>query len=1140
MASTKRSHMHGSIRRVFTAAAVTAAILVGQHQTFCASAGAEDSIPDSALPGTEVPGTIEFNRDVRPILSDKCFSCHGPDRNQRKGELRLDTQAGILGTAEKPGPLIPGSPESSELFRRIVSQVPEEQMPPGDSGRILSEHEVAVLKKWIEQGGVYEGHWAFLPINSVNSNAQRQSAAQPREISDRIDQFVSQTLAEHRLTPSAAADRVTLLRRLSFDLIGLPPSEQEVHDFVHDQSPDSVEKVVDRLLASPHYGERMAMWWLDLVRYADTVGYHGDQEMSVSPFRQYVIESFNNNKPFDQFTVEQLAGDLLPEASREHLIASGYNRLGMMSAEGGVQDKEYLAKYIAERVRNASGTWLGVTLGCAECHDHKFDPFTTRDFYRFEAFFADIREKGLYVGSNSSGLWGPSMKVPSPEQEAALGKLDREIAETRLVLEKETPEIAAERSGWLAAQPVWHVLKPDSMKSEAGATLSLTEDSSILVSDKSAPQDVYTLTVTDLPAGVTAFRLEVLPHDSLPKKGPGRAENGNFVLTEFAAERSDGLSTTEPAPTVASSLPVPFQNASATYEQAAGPENPWGKWSVESAVDGDLKGKTWGWAVLENTGKSSVAVFETTQDLTLSADDASPIHPEPAAGNQSPRNELLQNDEPDVEGKSVEGSGVEGPADEKSESDKPAADSSGSKLLTISLIQHHDNPQHTIGRFRIAVTTSPRPVRASEALPAVIENFLATPADQRSDAQKSEFEIWYRTISPLLAPVRQQLAALETSRSELDAVIPATLITETVTPRMVRVLPRGNWMDESGEEVTPAFPEFLNFSSASETSPGESAVQRLTRLDLARWITAPQNPLTARVVVNRLWKIYFGAGLSRKLDDLGAQGEWPSHPLLLDALAGDLIAGGWNLKLLIKAIVMSRTYQQTSVGSPVLAEADPYNRWLARQGRFRLDAELVRDNALSVSGLLVHRIGGKSVHPYQPAGYWAYLNFPMREWKNDQGEDLYRRGLYTHWQRQYLHPGLLAFDAPSREECTADRARSNTPLQSLVLLNDPEYVEAARAFAELILRHPESTTQGRLSFAFRRAVSRDIRPDEQNILEQLLISHRAEYQADPSAAADILKTGDRPVPADLDSIEMAAWTSVARTILNLHETITRN
>ena len=1008
-----------------------------------------------------LPDVIEFNRDIRPILADNCFFCHGPDKNKRQADLRLDSEEGLTGrknTPDHPGAVVPGKPDESELIRRIVSSDPEQVMPPKESGKHLSPRDIELLKRWVEQGARYEGHWAFLPIRSAKT--------QNGTSSNSIDAIIREALNSVRLRPGEPADRVTLIRRLSFDLIGLPPTPEQVEVFLKDTSPQAYTRVVDRLLESPHFGERFAIWWLDLVRYADSVGYHGDQDVSVSPFRQYVIDSFNSNKRFDQFTLEQLAGDLVPNPTRDQKIASGYNRLGMMSAEGGVQDKEYLAKYIAERVRNASGAWLGVTLGCAECHDHKYDPFTTRDFYRFEAFFADIQERGLYSGADANGSWGSSIKVPSPEEQAALNELDRQIATVNTVLATETAELAAAQSAWEKSQVAWKVITPNSMTSANGATLSLKEDGSILASGSSPATDTYVLKFEKPSVAVTGIRLEVLPDNSLPAKGPGRAGNGNFVLSEFVVKvnRNDGVEQ-----------PVTLKNPSASYEQtgAAG-GNPYGKWAIAAAIDGDVNGKTWGWAVMEKVGQPNVAVFETEQDLTTEAGSS----------------------------------------------------------LSISLLQNLDNPQHTLGRFRLSVTDSPRPVRGDQSSPPQIAALLAVTADQRSDQQKTELATYYRSIAPILEPMRRQLADLQKSRKELDARIPSTLVTASVAPRMVRILRRGNWMDESGEEVTPAFPAIFSVPASNET--------RLNRLDLARWLTSRDNPLTARVFVNRIWKLLFGSGLSRRVDDLGSQGDWPSHPQLLDQLAAEFMDSGWDVKQLIRSIVMSQTYQQTSVASRELRELDPYNRLLGRQGRFRLDAELVRDNALAISGLLVTKVGGTSVKPYQPPGYWVHLNFPMREWQNGNGDDLYRRGLYTHWQRQYLHPSLMAFDAPSREECTADRARSNTPLQSLVLLNDPSYVEAARAFAEQIIRSGGATQGDRLNFAYRRALSRDIRPVEKEVLLRLFQSHQEELRADPASVGELLSVGARPVPKDLDQTELAAWTSVARTILNLHETLTRN
>jgi hypothetical protein len=1005
--------------------------------------------------------TLEWNRDVRPILAENCFPCHGPDKNKRKAELRLDTKEGLSSPHKHGVPVVAGDLAQSELARRITTEDSDDHMPPSSSKKTLTPAQIELLQRWIAQGAPYEGHWSFQPIRSA-----APAVASIADTSAAIDAWVGKAVAAQHLTPSPEADRITLLRRLGFDLVGLPPTAAEAADFAADTSADAYERAVDRLLASPHFGERMATWWLDLVRCADTVGYHGDQPISVSPFRDHVIATFNDNQPFDQFTIEQLAGDLLPEPTPQQRIASGYNRLGMMSAEGGVQPKEYLAKYIAERVRNASGTWLGVTLGCAECHDHKFDPFTTRDFYRFEAFFADIKERGLYEGANDDGNWGPFLKVPTAAQQQRLAEFDRQIAAAKEVLATPTPALAAAQADWEAAQVPWTALAPVAISSINGAKLAARADGAILASDSRPETDTYELTFRDLPAGVTALRLEVLPDDSLPSRGPGRAGNGNFVLTEFIAVVRDAAG----AATV-----VPLQHPTASFEQAsAGEGNPYGKWAIAAALDGDSKGASWGWAVMPKAGQPHTAVFETATDLTLA----------------------------------------------------PGA------ALTVRLEQNHGAGSHTLGCFRLAATAAPRPLTADAALPADVAAALAVPAAQRTEVQVAATAAHFRSLAPELQPVREQLAALERQRQQLDAEITSTPITEVVPPRTVRVLRRGNWMDESGDVVTAAFPAVL--------APTALADRQLTRLDLARWLVSADNPLTARALANRLWKLLFGAGLSRRLDDLGAQGDWPSHPELLDLLAADLRDHGWDLKRLLKAIAMSRTYRQSSHADAAAQQADPYNRWLARQGRFRLEAEFVRDNALAVSGLLVEAIGGRSAFPYQPPGYWAHLNFPTREWRNGSGSELYRRGLYTHWQRQYLHPGLLAFDAPSREECTADRPRSNTPLQALVLLDDPSQVEAARALAELALQQGGTETRQRIDFVFRRALSRPATDAEAAVLEPLLAAHRQQYAADPLAAAALLHVGDKPAAPDLPPAEFAAWTSVTRTILNLHEFVTRN
>lgn len=1023
------------------------------------------------------PRSLEFNRDIRPILSDHCFACHGPDQNKREADVRLDTEQGLFESDDAP--VVRGDALASSLVQRVTASEASERMPPAEFGKDLSPEQIQTLELWVAQGAPWQGHWSFQDIRRPEAPSNSEHAGDSAHASTNpVDAFVLAELEVHGLTLSPSADKRTLARRLHFDLLGLPATPEATQQFVQADDPLAYEQLVDELLASPHFGERMAMWWLDLVRYADSVGYHGDQPVSVSPFRDYVINAFNDNMPFDRFTIEQLAGDLLPEPTRDQVIAAGYNRLGMMSAEGGVQPKEYLAKYIAERVRNLGGTWLGVTLGCCECHDHKYDPFSAKDFYQFEAFFADIEERGLYGGDN----WGPNLPVPSEEQQAKLAQFDADIAALRVSLNTPTEELAQAQVSWESQQTKWLPLEPTAMETSAGTTLTQLPDGSILASGQSPEKDNYTLSFDAWPEAITALRIDVLPDESLSRKGPGRADNGNFVLTELELSLVNGEQVT----------PIALRNALATYEQTGGAGgHPDKKWSVASAIDGDAGGPTWGWAIMEQVGQPNSATFEIAPESELATPRVEPV----------------------------------------------------SSKLRVVLKHQSDAPQHTLGRFRILATCASQPIGAQPLLGVELREILAVARDARTPEQAERVASYYRSIAPELAPMREQLKQLEAARVEFDRSIPTMLVTKTVEPRMVRVLARGNWMDDSGMEVRPAIPAILGgerFNTANHDKVvADEENRRLNRLDLAQWVVAPENPLTARVAVNRLWKLLFGAGLSSKLDDLGAQGDWPSHPKLLDWLADEFRASGWNVKHIIKLMVMSEAYRQSSIATPEIMARDPYNRLLSHQSRWRLEAEGVRDTVLASSGLLEDSVGGESVKPYQPPGYWAYLNFPQRQWDNGQGAELYRRGLYTHWQRQYLHPSLLAFDAPSREECTADRPRSNTPLQALVLLNDPTYVEAAKALALGALR-ASADDQARIAWAIRAVLVRSPRPEELPLLSELLEKHRREFAEDSASAKELLAVGDFRVPDELDAAELAAWTSVARILLNLHETVTRN
>ncbi|HET6883384.1 MAG TPA: PSD1 and planctomycete cytochrome C domain-containing protein [Pirellulales bacterium] len=1018
--------------------------------------------PSNAADSVSSPPAVNYSEQIKPILADRCYACHGPDAAQRKADLELHVREKAIREA-----IVPGKADASPLIERITTLDPDERMPPADSKKPpLTADEIELVKRWINEGAPFDAHWSYI-------KPQRPPLPEGKNASwirNPIDRFVALRQEEHGLAPAPEADRRTLIRRLSLDLIGLPPKPAEIDAFMVDQRSDAYGQLVDRLLTSPHYGERMAQYWLDVVRYADSAGYHSDNDRLVWLYRDYVIQAFNDNKRFDEFTIEQIAGDLLaagkwdgyvlPErpggrctqnvpvafsSTREQRIASGYNRLLQTTEEGGAQPKEYTAKYSADRVRNTAAVWLGATMGCCECHDHKFDPYSTRDFYRLAAFFADVNERA--VGRQEQ------TPMPTPEQEARIKELDGQIAAVRVELDQPRPEVDAAQAQW--EQDVrnrkieWTTLTPAASTSAGGATFAPQPDGSLMVGGTNPDKDVFTFAVPLTQKGVTAIRLEVLPDDSLPAHGPGRAANGNFVLHEVEATLNDA--------------PLKWSVASASHSQK--------DWAAEGAADG--KPNT-GWAILPEVGKPSHLVLETAAD----------------AGDGNPA------------------------------------------TLTVKLHQNYGT-SHTIGRLRLSASTSPRPVRAEgvDALPKNIADALAVEPANRNDEQKRTLAAYYRTIAPLLQPLRDKLAAFEKQKGDIIKSAPTTLVSMSVEPRVVRVLPRGNWLDDSGEIMSPGVPEFL--------APLNVADRRPSRVDLAMWMASRDNPLVARVFVNRLWKLFFGQGIVKTLDDLGTQGAWPTHPLLLDWLAVEFVESGWDVKHLVRLMVTSNSYRQSSTTSPEMRQKDPANQWLARQNRFRLEAEMVRDNALAISGLLSDKIGGPSVKPYQPAGYWAHLNFPVREWANDHGESQYRRGLYTWWQRTFLHPSLLAFNASTREECTAERPRSNTPLQALVLLNDPTYVEAARALAARALREASAGPAERIRFAWREALGRDPIAEETDVLARLYEKNRGAYAADPAAAAELAQNGDLKPPDGFDVVELAAWTAVCRAILNLHETITR-
>ncbi len=986
----------------------------------------------------------DFNRDIRPILSDKCFACHGFDEAERKADLRLDTKEGAFTDLGGYFALVAGKPEESEAWLRIdLPDDDEDVMPPEKFHKPLSKEEKALIKEWIEEGAEYDLHWAYKPVQKPEGKG--------------IDSFINKRLAEKKLKMSPATDRVTLARRLHLDLLGLPPTVEEVDSFSNDKSPDAYEKLVDKLLANPAFGERMAVYWLDLVRYADTIGYHSDTYMEVSAYRDYVIEAFNDNMRYDQFTIEQLAGDLLPNPTVKQKVASGYNRLLQTTEEGGAQAAEYMVIHAADRVRNVSGVWLGSTIGCAQCHDHKYDPFSARDFYSMAAFFADVKEKPI-------GKRQPNLKLPTPDEEKRIAELKKNLTEKtveKLIASDANlaKTVAGSQAKWEAdllaklktQSSDWTVADSVSLKSSGGQTLTKQPDLSVLASGKNPNQDNYIITLKQK-GKVTGFRLETLTDDSLTKKSLSRA-NGNFVLTNVIAKQGN--------------QPVKIKSVKADFSQDS--------WPVENAIDG--KANT-GWAVDgHNKAADHVAVFLFEKAV-----------------------ELAENE-----------------------------------TLTIELQHKSAHVKHNIGRFRIALTNADNPsLEGGVDLPPAVMDALQITAAERNAKQKQVIASHYQTIAPELDGARKDLAKWKTELDGIEKNLRTMLVSEPLPePRMTRLLDRGNWLDKDGEVVQAALPAFLPKDKDNVIADGE----RATRLDLAKWIMADSNPLTARTFANRMWKLFFGTGISADLNDLGGQGKPPTHPQLLDWLSVEFRESGWDVKNFVKTIVMSDAYKQVSTVTPELRKADPTNLLFSRQGRWRIEAEFVRDTALQLSGLLVEeKLGGKSVKPYQPAGYWQHLNFPKRKWQAGSGDELYRRGIYTYWCRTFPHPAMVAFDAPSREECTAERSRSNIPQQALVLLNDPVFVEAAKKFGEQIAKFEGGDA---VTHAWKMATGRQPTPDEKSILEELYQNQKARFENDEAAAKEFLSTGEAPPPSNIPPAEAAAWANVGRAILNAYETTSR-
>ncbi len=997
---------------------------------------------------------LRFNHDIRPILSDNCFRCHGPDKNQRKKGLRLDIREQAI---EKKA-FVPGKPEDSKLVTHIFSTDPDEIMPPPESNKKLTAEQKEILKRWIAEGAQYEPHWAYIkPVK-----APLPAVKNKKWVSNQIDPFILQQLEAKNWTPSPEADKRTLLRRLSLDLTGLPPTLDELNAFLRDNSSHAYEKQVDRLLASPHYGECMAVPWLDVARFSDTVGYHGDQNQRIFPYRDYVINAFNNNKPFDQFTIEQLAGDLLPHPTDEQLVATGFNRLNMMTREGGAQPKEYLAKYGADRVRTVSGAFLGSTMACCECHDHKFDPFKTRDFYSMKAFFADVKQWGVYAdygytpnpelrGVGNEHPFYPEIEVDSPYLKSRMAdftkRIDTAIADASKKMNKQqkknfdvwrkwsTDFVKVHTNGWFTPTPSAQYVKKE-MNSTPNTNFVIEASGNIQFVGKPGDTEVSLPLSNGL--WLSAIRVELVPDKKLAV--PTKKKRPTDSSISFTAKLENGTNKTS----------LDFYHAEADHKKdrfsnGASVIGVKDMWQPDPDLDNELQTAVW---VLSK-----------------------PVH-------------LSTNE-------------------------------------TLKL----DFKENGVAALRISVSpfaaTAPMASGANDALAKALRK------NDRSNLQTTYYlsTAWDTNT---LADVRKwQREVLECRNGRAY-----TMVTKQMEPMVTHILPRGNWQDDSAPIVEPATPAFL-------PAPPNPTNRRLTRLDLAQWIVSPDNPLTSRAIMNRMWKQFFGTGISATVEDLGTQGDPPSHPELLDWLAVEFQESGWNIKHMVKLMVMSSTYREASNLRSPMRDEDPNDRLLSAQEPRRLDAEFVRDNALSIAGLINLQVGGPSAFPYQPAGYYANIQFPERDYYPDKDDRQYRRGIYAHWQRTFLQPMLANFDAPSREESVCTRNISNSPQQALTLLNDPTFVECSRVFAQNVLLQKSKTDDGRLDYAFEKALARPIKQNEKHSLLEFLNQQRqnvAEHKDDPDK---LMHVGIAPTTSTLDKNELTAWTQVCRVILNMHETITR-
>ena len=1143
----------------------------------------------AAAPRAEAP--VDFATQVRPIISGKCFACHGADEGSRKAKLRLDLRDEAV-KVRKGGvqPIIPGDPEKSELIRRVTSKDVDELMPPPKEAHPVTPQEVEILRRWIKQGAEYTPHWAFrAPVHPPLPKVSR--AAWPQT---GLDYFILEKQEKNGFRPSQPADRYSLIRRVYLDLIGLPPTPDEVNAFVRDRSPFAYEKVVDKLLKSPAYGERWARVWLDLARYADSTGYGSDPlRLNIWPYRDWLIGALNRNEPFDQFTIKQIAGDLLPNPTEEDQKATAFHRNTMTNTEGGTDDEEFRVAAVKDRANVTAQVWMGLTMGCAQCHTHKFDPITHREYYQFFAFFNQTED-------NDQPDERPTLPLPTPEEKRKMDDLKAKITTLEKERNQTTPKLEAELRAWVTEQAKgvsWEVLKPTVLQSTAATTLKKLEDDSILASGISPEKDSYVVQVPVQSINLTAFKLELMPDDSLPKHGPGRAkETGKVVVNKFEVSVRAPKAVSPKARFVRVELPgTPRILALAEVEVMSGGTNlarnakptqssTEGNSGAALATDGNHNGDWEAGSVTLTQSQDSpwweldlgseVAIDEviiwnrSDKGLGTRLSDFKVLGldekrkeswkkevgaaPAPVAYLRLPeertvklRNASADFGEKDYEvAKSISGSGE--PKSGWSIGDKVGALHAASyeievntstnitnsvtitngSVLVFKLAQNFGT-NHTIGRFRLSATSAPLPVRVH---PENIATLIQMPPEKWNEKQKEELLAYFRDFAPMLAQVNKDLKAQKKALDDIKPVgLPVMKELAKEKRRESHILQRGNFMTP-GDKVEAGVPAAFNPYPLNAPT---------NRLGLAQWLVDKRNPLTARVAVNRLWAQLFGAGLVETEEDFGTQGALPTHPALLDWLASEYMENGWDTKAMLKLMVMSATYQQSSKISPADLEKDPRNRFYSRATRRRLDAETVRDQALAAAGLLSPKIGGPSIYPLQPEGMWRAAFNGDRTWATSKGEDRYRRGVYVFWRRTVPYPSMATFDAPSRENCTARRIHTNTPLQAFVTLNDPVYVEAAQALGRRLAGHEAKDVEERIRYGLELVLGRPPVDGQISALKALYVAELKHYQSDLKEAEKLATEPLGKLPGWLDATEGAAWTSVANVLLNLDAVLTK-